>query len=144
MAKDCTPGNSADIAIVFYDGGCSLCRSEIAHYRRIDRECRLVWIDISQQPQLVRDYGKTVEAMMQQLHVLDATGGWKTGAAGFIELWAHLPFYRRLANLIILLRLERPLELVYAKWASWRMRCLSKDDCCGLSTERARIPGQCD
>ncbi len=34
---------------------------------------------------------------MQRFHVLDADGCWQTGAAGFIELWTHLPYYRMLA-----------------------------------------------
>jgi predicted DCC family thiol-disulfide oxidoreductase YuxK len=62
--------------IVFYDGGCSLCRSEIAHYRRIDREHRLAWVDISRKPELVRSHGLTVERVMQRLHVLDIGGTW--------------------------------------------------------------------
>lgn len=121
--------------IVFYDGGCSLCRSEIAHYRRIDREHRLDWVDISREPALVRSHGLTVERMMQRLHVLDSDGTWQTGVAGFIELWAHLPCYRRLAYLLMLLKLEKPLGFVYAHWARRRLRCVSGDDRCGLSSE---------
>ena len=36
--------------VVFYDGGCPLCRREIAHYQRIDRERRIQWTDIQQEP----------------------------------------------------------------------------------------------
>ena len=31
--------------MVFYDGGCPLCRREIAHYRRIDSTGSLRWVD---------------------------------------------------------------------------------------------------
>ena len=121
--------------VVFYDGGCSLCQSEIAHYRRIDREHRLAWVDISREPELVRSHGLTVETVMLRLHVLDADVRWQTGVAGFIELWAALPCYRRLAYLIMLLRLEQPLELVYGRWANWRMRRVCSDKCAGLSSQ---------
>ena len=121
--------------IVFYDGGCSLCRSEIAHYRRIDREHRLAWVDISREPELVRSHGLTVESVMQRLHVLDIGGTWQTGVAGFIELWTHLPCYRRLAYLLMVLKLEKPLDVVYGYWANWRMHRVCRDDHCGLSGE---------
>lgn len=39
--------------LVFYDGSCSLCRSETAHYRRIDRENRLDRVNISRETELV-------------------------------------------------------------------------------------------
>lgn len=37
---DCRP-------VAFYDGGCGLCRREIAHYRAIDRDNRIEWVDIN-------------------------------------------------------------------------------------------------
>ena len=63
--------------LVFYDGGCSLCRREIGHYQRIDRRHRLDWVDISREPELVRGDGLTVENVMQRLHVLDIGGTWQ-------------------------------------------------------------------
>ena len=36
--------------MVFYDGGCPLCRREIAHYRRIDSAERLRWVDALNEP----------------------------------------------------------------------------------------------
>jgi predicted DCC family thiol-disulfide oxidoreductase YuxK len=94
-AGDPTTMNCSVKPVVFYDGGCSLCRSEIAHYQRIDREHKLGWVDISRETELVRSYALTVEQMMQRIHVLDIAGTWQTGSAGFIELRAHLPYYHR-------------------------------------------------
>ena len=62
--------------LVFYDGGCPLCRREIAHYQRIDADDRLDWIDISREPERVRNYGLSVARALQRLHVLDAGGAW--------------------------------------------------------------------
>lgn len=121
--------------LVFYDGGCSLCRREIAHYQRIDADHGLDWVDISREPQSVRSYGLSTTRAMQRLHVLDAGGAWQTGVAGFIELWAHLPYYRRLAGLLRALHLEKPLDRVYGHWARWRLQRRCSGQQCGLPGE---------
>ena len=118
--------------LVFYDGGCPLCRREIAHYQRIDADDRLDWIDINREPERVRNYGLTLSRAMQRLHVLDAGGAWKTGVAGFVELWTHLPYYRRLAGLIRVLHLAAPLDWLYGHWAAWRLKRRCSDQQCGL------------
>lgn len=108
--------------IVFYDGGCSLCRREIMHYRRIDHLQELDWVDISREQACVYEHGLTPALAMQRLHVLDINGDWQTGVAGFMELWMHLPYYRRLAALLTNLRMVRPLDFVYGYWARWRAK----------------------
>ena len=120
---------------MFYDGGCALCRREIAHYRRIDRDGRLDWIDICREPQRVGSHGLSVATAMQRLHVLDAHGTWQTGVAGFLELWAHLPYYRHLAYLVRVLRLQGGLERAYGYWARKRLqsRCAGQE--CGIADD---------
>ena len=122
-----------DKPLVFYDGACPLCRREIEHYRRIDRTGSLGWVDISREPVRLRRYGLTVEQAMRRFHVLDRYGRWQTGVAAFVELWSHLPYYRRLASLVRMLRLERPLESVYRCWADWRLQRQCRDERCGIS-----------
>ena len=131
MAQDHSDITGTGRPIVFYDGGCPLCRREIEHYQRIDRDRRLCWIDISQGPQAVRRHGLSVEQAMQRLHVLDADGHWQTGICGFIELWSRLPYYRQLAKLLRLSGLERPLEIIYRYWARWRVHQRCNDTQCG-------------
>ena len=125
--------NGSAKPVVFYDGGCPMCRREIEHYRRIERTRRLLWLDISREPEGVRSYGLTVEQAMQRFHVLDARGRWQTGSKAFVELWSHLPYYRWLAGLVRVFRLEGPLETVYRRWAAWRLQRRCQDDRCGLS-----------
>ena len=62
--------------VVFYDGGCPMCRREIEHYRRIERTRRRLWLVISREPGTVSCYGLTVEQAMQRFHFLDARGRW--------------------------------------------------------------------
>jgi predicted DCC family thiol-disulfide oxidoreductase YuxK len=121
--------------VVFYDGLCPMCRREIAHYRRMDRAQSLLWVDITREPERVQSYGLTVERAMQRFHVLDALGRWQTGVAAFLELWSHLPYYRWLASVVRALRLTGPLEILYQRWAGWRLRRRCGEDRCGLSRD---------
>ena len=137
QASDTTPAAIDGCArpVVFYDGGCPVCRREIEHYRRIDRTRRLGWVDITREPVRLGGYGLTVEQAMRRFHVLDGYGRWQTGAAAFVEVWSHLPYYRRLASLVRVLRLDRPLEFVYRRWADWRLQRRCSNDRCGVSHE---------
>ena len=59
------------LPVVFFDGGCPLCRREIAHYRRIDSAQRLCWVDAASEPEALSRHGLSLEAAMAELHVLD-------------------------------------------------------------------------
>lgn len=111
--------------IVFYDGACPLCRREIAHYRRLDRQQRLAWLDIAAEPQCLQPYGIAWEAAMQRLHVLGTDWRLYTGARAFAEIWQHLPGYRWLARVVNLPGVLALLEPAYAWFARrrWRRRC---------------------
>lgn len=106
--------------IVFYDGGCPLCRREINHYRRLDRQCSIDWVDITRQPQLLERYGLTSEQAMQRLHVLDQSKHWHTGSDGFALLWSRLPGYRWFTAFLKRTGLLRLLEPWYNRFARWR------------------------
>jgi hypothetical protein len=92
------------------------------HYRCIDRLQKLDWVDISREQARVYAHGLTPALAMKRLHVLDVNGNWQTGVAGFIELWACLPYYRWLAALLTTLRMVGPLDFVYGYWARWRAK----------------------
>jgi predicted DCC family thiol-disulfide oxidoreductase YuxK len=109
-------------AIVFFDGGCALCRREIDHYRRRRGADRLLWIDITQDDVMLSAHGLRKEQAMARFHVRDASGFWQTGAWGFVELWSHLPAYRWLASLLRTLRLVGLLDRFYSRFARWRLR----------------------
>lgn len=109
-------------AIVFFDGGCALCRREIAHYRKRRGADRLLWIDITQDETMLASHGLSRAHAMARFHVLDAAGNWHTGAWGFVELWSHLPVYRWLARLLRALRLVPLLDRAYSHFAHWRLQ----------------------
>lgn len=106
--------------ITFYDRGCGLCRREIAHYRAIDRDNRVEWVDINTDRRLLDALGVSHEQAMKRMHVLGADGVLRDGAAAFVALWSALPYYRFLARLVYFTRTTGLLEAAYRRFASWR------------------------
>ena len=117
---------------VFYDGGCSLCSREINHYRKLDRETSIQWVDISRQPQLLNQTGLTHDQAMQRLHALDEHGQWRIGTDAFLLIWSRLPGYRWLTRLVEPLGLHRLLEPAYNRFASWRIKRRGQQDSCAI------------
>lgn len=76
---------------IFFDGSCPLCRREIAHYLRRDRDGRLAALDIAADAGPLAPLGVTRTAALEALHVRDAGGRIHTGAAAFLAIWERLP-----------------------------------------------------
>ena len=115
---------------VFYDGGCPLCRREIAHYRRIDSTESLCWVDAMTEPEALARHGLSLQQAMAELHVLDRDGRWQRGVDAFLVIWQQLPAYRWLAKLVTALGLRRPLGFAYRHFAAWRYRHRCESDSC--------------
>jgi predicted DCC family thiol-disulfide oxidoreductase YuxK len=107
--------------LVLFDGACPMCRREIAHYQRVRGGNGIEWIDLAPLPDgpVIDDVDRATA--MARMHVRDANGRWHTGAAAFVELWRHLSGYRWLARTVSALRLTRPLDAVYRRFARWRV-----------------------
>ena len=75
---------------VYFDGSCPLCRAEIGHYRQQDKSGALRFIDVSE-PGAVTPEGMTQQRALQRFHVRAGDGRILSGAAAFVEVWAHLP-----------------------------------------------------
>lgn len=119
------PGVSSDglrLPIIFFDGGCPLCRREIAHYRSLGRRSRLSWIDITRDQETLERFGLDFDQAMQRLYAVDERGEVQSGVAAFLVAWRHLPYYNRLAAGVQGLRLTPLLEWAYALFARWRLR----------------------
>jgi predicted DCC family thiol-disulfide oxidoreductase YuxK len=111
-----------DRPVLFYDGGCPLCRKEIAHYRRLDRAGRVEWVDLYAEPHQAQRYGVSWRSAMQRIHLLETDGRLVTGAPAFAALWRRLPGYRWLARLVSLSGALPVLDRCYAIFARWRWR----------------------
>lgn len=88
----------------FYNGDCPICRTEVNHYRRIDRDqaLGLGWCDISQHPVAADRLGLNGETMKRRLHAVDEQGQLHSGIDAFILLWSRLPRFRWLSRMVAL------------------------------------------
>lgn len=107
---------------VLFDGGCPICRREIAFYQRRRGAEALNWVDLTEQD------GETVcgidrREAMARFHVVMPDGTPRSGAAAFIEIWQRLPAFRPLAavfgNQIGFSFLERAYA-VFLRLRRWR------------------------
>ncbi|WP_018936195.1 thiol-disulfide oxidoreductase DCC family protein [Thioalkalivibrio sp. ALJ24] len=112
--------------VVFFDGGCPLCRREIGHYRRLDSAGRIEWQDIHADPAPLAGYGIDPEDAMRRMHAVDERGRVVSGAPAFVVTWRHLPYYR-LAGAVLhrLPPVVWLMDRVYGLFARarWRSRC---------------------
>jgi predicted DCC family thiol-disulfide oxidoreductase YuxK len=121
---------------ILFDGGCSLCRREIDHYRRLrGAEC-LDWIDISSADVDLDSYGVNRRDAMARMHVQDATGHWHTGAWAFAEMWSHLPYYRWVARVLRRTGLLPIVDRGYVVFANWRLQRRCTSQACATTTPR--------
>lgn len=119
---------------VFFDGGCPLCRREIAHYRRLRGADRLDWRDIHADPDALADAGIPWQAAMERLHVRAGTGAMRTGAHAFVSIWRELAGYRWLARVVSAIPgFVWAMDRVYVVFARWRWRRRCRDGTCGAS-----------
>lgn len=105
---------------VFYDGACSLCAREIAHYRRCDRAGRFEWLDVNVHQRMLVDLDITLDEALLYLHVLDEEDQWHIGVDGFIAIWSHLPRWNSLAHLASMAWSRRLFMWLYDRFARWR------------------------
>jgi demethoxyubiquinone hydroxylase (CLK1/Coq7/Cat5 family) len=83
---------------VYYDGGCPLCRAEIATYQRTPGGDALRWVDAHGCGPAELGPGLDRQAALARMHVRRADGTVVQGAAAFVEIWSHLPRWRWLAR----------------------------------------------
>ncbi|RVT43736.1 thiol-disulfide oxidoreductase DCC family protein [Sphingobium algorifonticola] len=94
---------------VWYDGGCPLCRREIALMRRLDRRGRIAFVDVAGDGD---DAACPVDraALLARFHARE-DGVMLSGAAAFAAMWRAIPLLRPLGllarNPLALALLER-------------------------------------
>ncbi|MEP7182461.1 MAG: DUF393 domain-containing protein [Betaproteobacteria bacterium] len=84
---------------VYFDGGCPVCRREIAHYRRLRGADAIAWIDASSCDETALGAGLDRSLVLSRFHVREADGTLASGAAAFVAIWRRLPAFAWLAKL---------------------------------------------
>lgn len=97
---------------VLFDGGCPLCRREIALYRGLAADRPVAFVDVAAADAKLPE-GTTREALLARFHVRRADGVLEDGARGFVALWAVLPGWRWLAHLARVPGVTPAMELAY-------------------------------
>ena len=121
--------------LVLFDGGCPLCRREIAHYQRLANAETIDWFDLATPGLEIPDKRITREMAMARMHVRDRDGRWHTGARAFAELWSHLNHYRHLSKLVRSSRLLPLMDRAYSTFAKWRLKRQCNEHACHSRTE---------
>ena len=100
------------VLTVYYDGACPLCRAELGHYTRRDRDGRLDLVDVSKEGAALPE-GLTSQKAKARFHVRAPDGRLASGAAAFAEIWARVPGWGWAARAARLPGVMPVLELAY-------------------------------
>lgn len=97
MTDAASPRDPARAAEAFYDGGCPLCRAEIAQYRRMAGGETVDWRDVSaaEPPD-----GLSRAAALARFHVRREDGGLVSGFRAFLAIWRANPRLAPLARFL--------------------------------------------
>ena len=116
------PG-APEVLTVLYDGGCPLCRREIAHVQGLAAQrpdSALCFVDVSAEHKQLPTEERA--ALLARFHVQRPDGSRLDGAAAFVAMWARLPGWRWLARLARLPGALPALELAYRGFLRLRPR----------------------
>lgn len=113
-----TPDNDARVT-VWFDGGCPLCRREIAWMQRLDWRRRIRFIDLisAEDAACPLDRGE----LLARFHAREQ-GRLLDGAAAFAAMWRAIPLFWPLGQLARLPLVLRLLEQGYVRFLRLRAR----------------------
>lgn len=107
---------------VFFDGVCSLCSREIAHYRKIAPKGKFRWIDVTQRSEAkqLAAYGISLSDALKVLHVVDSNGKIHRGVSSFEIIWEQLPRWHIMAFFMKFKIVKSITSILYMKFAERR------------------------
>lgn len=108
--------------ILFFDGACPLCSREVAHYRRMDRQSRVEWVELNSHRARLLAFGIDPQQALARIHAITPQGQVVSGVQAFVTVWRELPYYRVLAAVARWNWLMRMLDRAYDRFAAWRLR----------------------
>ncbi len=108
---------------VWFDGGCPLCRREIALFRRLDRRGAIRFEDISTQ---AVDCPIDRAQLLARFHAQERGQPIVSGAAAFAAMWRAIPLLRPLGELARLPVMLWALERAYLGFLKIRPSLVSR------------------
>ncbi|MEH6455967.1 MAG: DUF393 domain-containing protein [Cocleimonas sp.] len=112
---------------MFHDGDCPMCKFEVEAMQKLDIKNAVRWVDITKDKESLNKAGITYAEAMARIHVQDENMNMLTGVRGFLVVWKHLPYYRRVAPIIEKVPLLLPImEAVYTIFAKYRLPLTGK------------------
>ncbi|NOG31457.1 DUF393 domain-containing protein [Halomonas sp. TBZ9] len=109
---------------VYYDAACPGCRRDRMRYERWAGETGrdVVWCDLNQHHEQLREKGIDPQAALMSLHVEDAQGEIHEGMSAYIILMRRVPRLKPLAWLIGLPGINQGLRYLYDHWVRRRLK----------------------
>jgi len=127
MGNNNDTGDQAYRATVYHDGECPICNIEINQMKRLDKNKFVNWVDISKDQSALDAAGLSYQQTMDRIHVQDADQVMQTGVKGFLAVWEHLPYFRRLVPVVKHTPFLMPLmEWCYVLFARYRLKLTGK------------------
>lgn len=102
--------------LVWFDGGCPLCRREIALMRRLDRRHAITFLDVTRDDTAC-PMDRT--ALLARFHAQE-DGRTLSGAAAFAAMWRAIPWLRPLGLAARNPRVLAALESLYCRFLKAR------------------------
>jgi predicted DCC family thiol-disulfide oxidoreductase YuxK len=85
---------------VFFDGACPICDREISTYKQCTGANKISWIDVSRATDAEIAPGLRKDEALARFHVLRTDGSLVSGGEAFAAIWAALPRFRLLGQII--------------------------------------------
>ena len=121
------PESTKSRVTMYHDGECPLCKFEVKTMQKLDTTKAIHWVDITTDKEALEKSGISYQQAMARIHVQDENQKMLTGVRGFITVWKHLPYYRRIVPVIEHTPLLLPiLENVYTLFAKYRLPLTGK------------------
>ena len=83
----------------YFNNSCKICRTEINHYKRINKSIN--WVDVITDKNAINETDKSKSELIRRLHIKRDDKIF-TGIEAFLIVWGEIPRYRILAKFVSL------------------------------------------
>lgn len=87
------------LGVIYFDGLCVACATEINHYRKLNGADKFQFIDITESQFKPDEHGLDPALVHKVMHVRDTEGKLHQGVDAFRAIWKELPRYQFLYKL---------------------------------------------